>query len=673
LQTIPTTCIYCGCGCGLMLHVEEGRVVAASPQINHPLSQGHLCLKGWLAYQFLDHPDRLRRPMIRKGERLVPSSWDQALDLARDELSTLLRESGPASLGVLTSAKASNEENFLLMKLARAGLKTNNVDHVARLCHAPTLAALSSALGSGSMTNPIVSLRKSDMILVAGSNTTEQHPLVAFHILQARKTGAEIVVVDPRRTAMARLADLHLAPLPGTDAAWINGLLRAILDLGLEDRQFIEARTEGFEEARAALDPYTPQMVEQVTNIPADDLVLAASKLGSANRAAFVYAMGITQHYWGTDNVQALANLALATGNVGRDGTGIYPLRGHQNVQGACDMGALPAYYSGYQPVSSSRSRFERAWKTDLPAEIGLTAVEMMDAAQAGRIKGMIISGENPMLSFPDQTQVRAALEELDFLLVVDIFPTETARLANVVLPAASFAEKEGTFTSTERRVQLARGAVSPPGEAWPEWRIWADLLTRFEVDCLYESAAQIMEEIASLTPSYGGISHSRLGTGGLVWPCPNHDHPGTPILHVDSFPIGRARFRPVEYKAPSEKPDEEYPFLLTTGRSLFQFHTGTMTRRVPLLEREVPEPFLDISPPDARQLGLKDGTYISVESRRGRLIARARVTPDVNPGHLFLPIHFLEGPANLLTSRYRDPISGMPALKEAAVRLRRL
>jgi formate dehydrogenase alpha subunit len=672
MDKFHTTCIYCGCGCGLFLHVEDGRIVGASPSPLHPMSRGRLCIKGWLAGDFVGHSDRLKHPLMRRGDRLSKTSWKEAIGLIAARLQSLGQEFGPDSLGVLTSAKGTNEENYLLMKLARAGLQTNNVDHVARLCHAPTVAGLSYALGSGAMTNPIASLGQADAILVVGSNTTEQHPLVASYILQAQSGGAKLIVSDPRRTQIADLADIHLSPRLGTDIAWINALQNVIVQDGLADETFISSRTEGFAALAEAVSRYTPERAEEISGIPAEKLREAARAYASAERAAIVYAMGITQHITGTDNVQALANLALITGNLGRKGTGIYPLRGHQNVQGACDMGALPDLYSGYQKVSLFRSKFEEAWSTDLPDNPGLTAVEMMRAAEDGRLKGLLVVGENPMMSYPDRHQVKRALEALDFLAVSDIFPTETTELADVVLPAACFAEKDGTFTSTERRIQRIRCCVPPPEEARPEW-IWiCELMEKLGLAPDYRLPAEIMEEIARLTPIYGGVRYARLGVAGLQWPCPTEDHPGTEVMHVEKFPIGRARLRPVEHQEPGEAADQDYPFLLTTGRSLYHFHTGTMTRRTSLLDREVPNPALEVNFQDAQQLGIRSGQRLTVESRRGKLCLEAKVTHHIPAGTIFLPFHFSEAPANALTGSALDPQSKIPEFKVTAVRIRR-
>ena len=673
MNKIHTTCVYCGCGCGLILHEEDGRILGASPSPLHPMSKGRLCIKGWLAGEFVGHPDRLRNVLIRDDERFVKATWQEALTLVACRFKDLRDSCGPQSLGVLTSAKGTNEENYLLMKLARAALRTNNVDHVARLCHAPTVAGLSFAFGSGAMTTSIRSLGRSDVILIVGSNTAEQHPLVASYILEAKDAGAKLIVADPRSTQLAKLADLHLTPKSGTDTAWINALINIIIQEGLVDQDFIDSRTEGFESVRQAVAKYTPEVAERISGIAARNVREAAIIYGSAHRASIIYAMGITQHLAGTDNVQALANLVLATGNVGREGTGLCPLRGHQNVQGACDMGALPNVFCGYQNVADKaiREKFERAWRAELVESPGLTAIEMMDAAIEGRLKGLIIVGENPMMSFPDRNRIEKALKSLDFLVVSDIFPTETTKLAHVILPAASFAEKDGTFTSTERRVQRIRRVVDPPGDALAERQWITELMCKLGVPANYASAADIMQEIASLTPQYGGIGYDRLGIKGLQWPCPTRDHPGTEILHSEKFSIGRARFRPVEYLPPCEVTDDDYPLLLTTGRSQYHFHSGTMTRRTSLLDREVPLPFMEVNPADAGINKIRNGQMVSVETRRGSINLEVRVTPDVLKGHIFVPFHFEEAPANILTLQALDPKSKIPEFKVSAARIK--
>lgn len=669
VRDIDTTCIFCGCGCGLVLHVDDEQIVGASAAADHPVSRGRLCVKGRHAWEFPGHKDRLRFPLIRKGESLVRSSWNEALSLIVRRLGEI-KKADPASIGVLTSAKGTNEENYLLMKLARAALQTNNVDNVARLCHAPTVVGLSRTLGCGAMTNSIKSIAEAECILLVGSNTTDHHTMVVPYIRQARKQGAKMIVVDPRRTSMARMADIHLAPKPGTDLAWINAFLHVIFKEGLEDREFISNRTEGLDELKEVVERYPPDVARAITGIPAEKIIESALVYASADRGAIAYAMGITQHSTGTNNVQGLANLALATGNIGREGTGLYPLRGHQNVQGACDMGALPGVYTGYQQVARFREKFESRWGLTLPDTPGMTALQMMEAAKAGRLKGLIIVGENPMLSYPDSAMIKKALESLEILLVWDIFPTETSMMADVVLPAASFVEKDGTFTSMERRVQRIRQAVLPPAEAQPEWRMISKLLNLLGISGEYSCPSQIMEEIASLTPTYGGISYSRLGIGGLQWPCPHPSHPGTAIMHVHRFPRGKAVFRPAEYHEPYEAPNSDYPLLLITGRSGHRFHTDTMTSRANLPEMAMPGPAVEVHPEDARKLEINNGETVIVKTRRGQIALEARVTDTVLLGAIFIPFHFGRAPANVLTGGVLDPLSGTPELKVSASRI---
>lgn len=511
------------------------------------------------------------------------------------------------------------------------------------------------------------------MLLVIGSNTTEAHPIIGIAMRRAVKFhGTKLIVIDPRRTELARIADIHLRPQPGTDVAYLNGLMNVIISEDLHDKQFIKERTEGFDELSETVKKYTPEYVEEISGIPADELRRTARLYATAEKAMIFYTMGITQHTTGTDNVMSVANLAMLTGNVGRESTGVNPLRGQSNVQGACDMGALPNVYTGYQSVTdeSIRSKFEKAWKTGLSPKVGLTVVEMIHAAHEGKIKGMYVMGENPMLSDPDVNHVKEALENLDFLVVQDIFLSETAELADVVLPAASFAEKDGSITNTERRVQLVRKAIDPLGESRPDWEIICDLSTRMGYEMKYESPAQIMDEIAQLTPIYGGMSHGRLRGDGLQWPCPNKDHPGTKFLHQGRFSRGLGRFKAIEFRPPYEMPDEEYPLLLTTGRMLYHFHTGTLSRRSAGLNELNPEGTVEINPVDAAELGLEDGDMAEVESRRGKVVAKVRVTDRSPVGTVFMTFHFREAAANLLTVSALDPVAKIPEYKVCAVKV---
>jgi len=673
-ENVLTTCPYCGAGCNLYLQVLDGQLIGVLPCKSHVVSQGKLCIKGWNAHEFVYSKDRLTKPLIKRDGTFAAISWGEALDIIVTKFKECLKKFGPDSIAVLSSAKCTNEENYLMMKFARAVLGTNNVDHCARLCHASTVVGLVASFGSGAMTNSIRELENSDCILVTGSNTTEQHPLVVRYIMRAKEKGSKLIVVDPRTIPLTRFADFHLRQRPGTDVAWINGFMNVIINEDLEDRKFIEERTEGFEEMAKTVRKYTPENVENVTGIPKKDLIEAARTYAKADRASIIYSMGITQHTTGVNNVRSCANLAMLTGNVGKPSTGVNPLRGQVNVQGACDLGALPNVYCGYQSVTDEkiREKFEKAWKTKLSAKLGLTVVEMINEAYDGNIKMMYIMGENPMLSDPDINHVREGLKKLEFLVVQDIFLTETAQLADIVLPAASFAEKEGTFTATDRRVQMVRTAIEPIGESRPDWQIICDLSRRMgSREFEYSSPADVMDEIASLTPIYGGIVYERLKETGLQWPCPSKNHPGTPFLHKGSFSKGKGNFAALEFKEPAELPDEVYPLILTTGRIMFHFHTGTMTRRTEILNREVPTGYVEINPIDAEKLGVADGEPVLVQSRRGEINIKALITERVPKGVIFIPFHFAECAANVLTNPALDPAAKIPELKVAAVRIR--
>jgi len=677
-KNVLTTCPYCGCGCNFYLQVLDGKLIGILPCKSHPVSQGKLCIKGLNAGDFVTSKDRLTKPLIKRNGKFTDISWDEALFLVAKKLKEYKESYGPDSIAVLSSAKCTNEENYLMMKFARAVLGTNNVDHCARLCHASTVVGLVQSFGSGAMTNSIRELEDADCILVIGSNTPEQHPLIARYILRAKEKGAKIIVADPRSITLVQFADYHLRHRPGTDVALFNGMMNVILNEGLEDKEFIKERTEGIEELKEVVKKYTPEYVEQITGVPKDILVDAARTYAKAERASIIYSMGITQHTTGVDNVRSSANLAMLTGNLGKPSTGVNPLRGQVNVQGACDMGALPNVYSGYQNVvdEKAREKFGNAWKVKLPEKPGLTIIEMMNEAAKGNIKAMYIMGENPMVSDPDISHVKEGLEKLEFLVVQDIFLTETAQLADVVLPGACYAEKEGTFTSTERLVQMVRKAIEPPGESKADWEIICSLAKAMgSKEFEYVSPAEIMDEIASFTLSYGGMSYDRLQKGGLAWPCPSKEHPGTPYLHKEKFSRanGKGKFFGIEFKEPAELPDEEYPFILSTGRIIFHFHTGTMTRRTELLNKEVPTGYVEIAHIDAARLGIGAGEFVSVQTRRGQIKTKALITERVPEGMIFIPFHFAECAANVLTNPAFDPVAKIPEYKVCAARIEKV
>jgi formate dehydrogenase alpha subunit len=537
------------------------------------------------------------------------------------------------------------------------------------------VAGLAAAFGSGAMTNSIAEIENSKCIFIIGSNTSEAHPLIGSRILKARERGAKLIVADPRRIQLSFYADIFVRHQLGTDVALINGIMNVILKEGWYDRKFVEERTEGFKEFRKVVEKYTPESVEKITGVQGKDIRKIADLYARSESSSIVYAMGITQHITGVDNVKSLANLAMLCGQIGRESTGVNPLRGQNNVQGACDMGGLPNVYPGYQPVSDGQitEKFEKAWGTKLSTRPGLTMTEMLKAVMAGEVKAMFILGENPMVSDADIQHVEKSLEALDFLVVQDIFMSETARLADVVLPGVSFAEKDGTFTNTERKVKRVRKAIEPIGMSRQDWEIICDLSTRMGYPMSYDHPSQIMEEVAQLTPSYGGIYYDRIEKDGLHWPCPNRAHPGTAYLHKDRFNRGLGLFHAIEYLPPEELPDKEYPYMLTTGRIYVHYHTGTMTRRSPSLNKEVEEGFAEINPRQAKELGIIQGERIKVLSRRGEIEIKADLSERMERGMIFIPFHFVESAANRLTNPAFDPIAKIPEFKVCAVRIERL
>ncbi|MGB9978834.1 formate dehydrogenase subunit alpha [Methanobacterium sp.] len=680
IKYVPTTCPYCGCGCGFNLVSVDGKLAGVEPWKRNPVNEGKLCPKGNFSYEFVHREDRLTTPLIKENGEFREATWDEALNMVASKL-TEIKEADPESIAFLSSARCTNEENYLMQKLVRTVVGTHNIDHCARLCHGPTVAGLAQTFGSGAMTNHLKSIQFADVIFIIGSNTLEQHPLMWRRILQAKESGAKLIVADPRFTPSAKKADLYIPFKSGTDVALMNAMMNVIISEGLEDKEFIEKRTKNFEELKEVVKNYSPEEVADITEASPDLIKEAARMYAKADNAAIVYSMGITQHHTGTDNVMSTSNLAMITGNIGRPGTGVNPLRGQNNVQGACDMGALPVSYPGYQKVIEEpiAEKMTNAWGCgDLNCKPGITVVEMMNAAHAGDIKGMYIMGENPMISDPDLQHVKEGLENLDFLVVQDIFLTETAELADVVLPATSWAEKDGTFTSTERRVQYIRKAVDAPGEARADWAIICDIAKRMGSDLFnFNSPQEIFEEIRTVTPQYAGMNKERLEKPeALHWPCPDEEHPGSPILWGEQFATadGLGVLMPIEFIPAAELPDEEYPFTLTTGRMLFHWHTGSMTRRSETLNREVPTGFVEINSEDASELGIKNKEMISVKTRRGEVEIEAKVTPDIMKGIIFIPFHFVECAANTLTNGTAlDPAAKMPEFKVCAASITKL
>jgi formate dehydrogenase major subunit len=671
---VPTICPYCAAGCGLFVAVEKERASGIEYMPEHPASEGALCSKGNAALEVLYHEDRLRHPLKRKGDGWAQISWDEALDIIESNLGGVLRKHGPGSVGFLASSKCTNEENYLIEKMARC-LGSKNVDNCARLCHAPSVVGLNRTLGAAGMTNPIADLANSKCIFVIGSNLAENHPILTRWIHRAKDAGAVVIVADPRMTHTAWMADIFLQLKPGTDVALLNGMAHVIIKEGLIDNDYITKWTRGYEELVEAVKDYSPEKAAEITGISAGDIIRAARAYAISPASAILYSMGITQHTTGTDNVQAISNLALITGHLGKPGTGVMPLRGQNNVQGACDMGALAEFYPGYKKADDPQTTkfFTEAWGVDsLPAGRGLTATEMIDAAARGEIKAMYIIGEDPANSDPRSNYTRDSLEKLDFLVVQDIFITATAQLADVLLPAAAWAEKEGSYTSTERRVQWSCKAIEPPGEAKSDLEIVCSVAGRLGLKLDYPDAASALLEINRVVPQYGGITRERLNGFGLVWPCPNSDHPGTPILHAQGFKLkdGKAIIMPVHYKPAAEDVSWEYPFILTTGRVTVHHNAGSMTRRSPSLMEREPDLFVEINTADASKLGIADGEEVMISTQRGKTTALARLTDRMKRGVVFMPFHFPG--TNVLTADFTDPEARIPEFKVSACKISR-
>jgi formate dehydrogenase alpha subunit len=685
-REVKTVCPYCGVGCSIYLGVRGNEIVSVRGDKDSPVNKGGLCVKGRFGFDFVSHRDRLTMPLIRKEgwskdvevngnfkDIFREATWDEAIEVVADRLSMIKAEHGPDSLGVLSSAKFTNEENYLVQKFARVVIGTNNVDHCARLCHASTVAGAAIAFGDGAMSNSIADFKKAELLFIIGSNTTECHPIIGRYVRQAVRSGkTKLMVADPRTIQLAKKAAIHLRQKPGTDVALLNAMMNVILAEGLHDKKFIEERTEGFEEMAETIKKYTPEMAEAITGVPKADIIRAARLFAGAGSACILYGMGITQHTTGTDNVKSVANLLMLTGNMGREGTGFSPLRGQNNVQGACDMGALPNVFPGYQQVANpeAREKFEKAWNCKIKDKPGLPVTEMIEAASRGEIRAMYVVGENPILSEPYTVHTKRALQQLDFLVVEDIFPTETAVLADVILPAAAFAEKDATYTSTERRVQKLRKAVEPPGEARADWEIISMLANKMGYPFSYRDTEEINEEMASLTPIYGGMHYDRLENSyGLQWPCRDREDPGTPTLHQGKFTRGLGKFHAVEYRPPAESVSPDFPLILTTGRILEHWHTGSMSRRTKVLNDLHPNGAIDIHPEDALKLGIVDGDLVSVASERGKIEAPVNITDKTSPGLAFMAFHWKESPANALTNAALDPVAKIPEFKVSAVK----
>ncbi len=716
-RIVSTTCPYCGVGCTLQLHVQDDFIYRVTSPFDSPVNHGNLCVKGRFGYDYIYHPKRVTVPLVRKylldgksrsGPRdaeftehgnayqphipasassspwdWVETDWDTALDMVADKLVEIYRRDGPEAMAVYGCAKATNEDNYLLQKMYRSIFRTNNIDHCTRLCHAGSVIALQQALGSSAMSNTASQVIQNDVFIVTGSNTTENHPIIALQMKEAvEKHGAKMIVIDPRRIELVTFADLWLPLKPGTNVPVFTAMAHVIVEEDLVNHNFINDRTEGYTEFLATLEKFTPEYAEELSGVPAEDIRKAARMYATARNAAIYWGMGISQLSHGTASALALIHLAFLTGQVGRDGTGLNPLRGQNNVQGTSDVGTMPFHYPGYMRVDSEENaaKWEHAWNVEpggLSRKLGLTTTEILGHAHPGGVRSLYIMGENPMMSEPNLNVTRTHMQELEFLVVQDLFINESGVFGDVFLPATPFAEKDGTFTNTDRRVQRVRMALKPRGQARPDWKVLCDLAKRLELRLGrpntsgwdYSDPSGIFAEMAGVVPDFAGVTYDRIEKVGLQYPVWDRNHPGTPTLFIDSFPRGRGKFTPLEYIPVMEEADDEFPFILTTGRVLEHWHGGTMTRHS-ALDEIYPQALLEMHPADAEMHGVTDGMAVRVTSRRGEVVLRAQVTEKTTVGVVFIPMHFAEAAANLLTNDVLDPQAKIPEFKACAVQV---
>jgi formate dehydrogenase major subunit len=670
-----TTCGYCGVGCRLETHVRDDRIVSITPALDGPANRGHTCLKGRFAHQFTHSRERLTTPLIRSAAsgELEPASWQEAIGHIVREVERIKGAHGPDAIAGLASSRATNEDCYLMSRLMRAAIGTNNLDNCSRVCHSPTSWAMRKSLGLSGATGNFDDIDHADAAILIGVNPTQGHPVVGARIKQAAMRGCELVTIDPRRIELADYGVLHLSPRPGSNAAMMLGLAHVAARDGFVDHDYIAARTEGFETVAELIELYPPEVVAEICGVPAADIEQAARVYARAQNACVLWGLGVTEHKYGSEVVRLICNLAMMTGKLGRRGSALLPLRGQNNVQGSSDMGALPDTYTAYRSVADedvARS-FEAAWGVPLSREKGYTIPQMFDAAVDGRLKAMYIFGEDVAQTDPNQAHVIHAMESLELLVCQEIFLNETTRFAHVVLPASAFLEKEGTFTNAERRIQLVAPAIDPPGQARTDFQILEDVSAALGHEMPYANPAEVMDEIAALTPHFAGVSFERLGRGGLQWPVAP-DGTDAPILYEHRFdtPNGLGQFAPLPYKAPGDAADEDFPLILVTGRILQHYNAGTMTRRTANAEL-VDRDWLEIHPSDAERLWISDGDMVSVRSRVGRVELSARVTERITPGHVFTTFHYPEARTNLLVGASADVNTSCPEYKVVAVDVR--
>jgi len=678
VKKVRTTCPYCGVGCQMYLHMKGEQIVRVTGVDNALPNKGRLCVKGRYGYDFIYSEDRLTKPLIKENGEFREATWDEALDLVAAKFRETIEKYGPDSVAGISSARSHNEDSYYMQKLFRAVYKSPNIDNCARSCHAPTVAGLITSFGTGGMTNSIGEFANTKLLICIGTNMTEAHPVAATFVKNGARNGAKLIVIDPRRHRLTDYADKYVQLKVGTDVALINGLSYVIIKEGLYDKDFVNNHCENFEEFKEEVMKYPPERTSEITGVPVEDIIETARMMGQIKPAMLIYSLGITEHTSGKKNVMSLANLQMLLGNIGRKNSGINPLRGQNNVQGACDMGALPDYLPGYQKLSdpAAREKFARAWGVDsIPSHKGITIPEMIEGLYTKRIRALHIFGQNIVGSEPNIRRIEECLKSADFLVVNDIFHNETTRFAHVVLPSAAWGEDDGTFTNAERRVSRVRKVKNPPGEAKPDWWIFKEIARRFGQDWPSNSSREIWDnEFTELVPNFKGLKYYRIENDGIQWPCPDENHPGTQILHKDgNFTHGKGKFQAVSYTPQEEITDEEYPFVLSTGRRLYHYHTRTQTGRCQGLNELLPEEYADISVEDAERLGICDGEKVRVKSRRGEVIVTARVSDRIQPGLVWMAFHFRENNANWLTNMAYDPETQTAEYKACAVRIEKI
>jgi formate dehydrogenase alpha subunit len=670
-KRVKSTCTYCATGCSVYFDIRDNKVMGVTTDDLDPVGRGNLCVKGRFGFSFIHHPDRILEPLIKKNGRFVESSWDEALTLVSNKLLEIKEKYGPEAIGGIGSARATNEDNYMFQRMMRGALGTNNLDNCARLCHTPAAFALKTAFGISASTSSLLDLEYSDVMLVVGSNTTEAHPISSLHVKWAHHTkGAKLIVVDPRRIPLVDDITLHLQLKPGTNSAVLNGMLRVIIEENLINEDFISQFTTGWEETKKAALSLTLDEIEQISDVPKEVIREAALIYGRSNHALIISGLGVDEHEYGTEGMLALINLSLATGNIGRPGSGVLCLRGQNNVQGSCDMGCLPDVLPGYQPITDDkvRDKFSQLWGKTIPEWVGKKSTQMMDEACEGKMKALYIWGEDPGQTHGNVHHITEALKNLEFLVYQDMFHTQTSVHADVVLPVSSFAEKGGTYTNTERRIRLLREAIVPVGSTKPDWDIFQRLSNRMGFESHFTSPAEIYNEMASATPHFSGISHKRLGYNGLQWPCTNSLHPGSERLYTDGFPRGKAAFSAVPYREPSEKVTDEYPFILTTGRRLYHFNNAAQTKRTSTGSGKTEA--LEINPKDRGKLNLKPEQKVRVSSPRGEVILPLKDDTAVKEGIVFTSFHYSNALINILTGGPRDTLTETYSYKYIPVKI---